>query len=274
MSVLLPVKQLVFRMAPNGLLRLLGKTRPDGHLLLRGPYPDWDSAQRDSTGYDAGVILERALAASLKVHRGEAVHERDTVLLPRIEYSWPLLAGLMWVAAQNRGRLCVVDIGGALGSTFMQNRRFLAQMPELAWHVVEQPHFAAAGRQHLQTNQLLFHDSLERCLSAATPNVAVLSGLLQYLQDPMPMLDTLWKAGVEHLLIDILPVADSPEHAIFVQDVHPDVYPASYPIRIFSRERLRDQLQGYTVVERFDSTDSAAVRYRFEGLILKRVDNG
>ena len=70
-------------------------------------------------------ILDKVLAATLKVKQGQAVFERDSVLFDEIEYSWPLLAGLMWAAASNGGKLNVLDFGGALGSSYYQNRKFL-----------------------------------------------------------------------------------------------------------------------------------------------------
>ena len=79
---------------------------------LIGDYSSWNEAVAASTGYDAELILEKTKTALLKVKNGEAIYERDSVLFNEIQYTWPLLAGLMWVAAQSRRRLNVLDFGG------------------------------------------------------------------------------------------------------------------------------------------------------------------
>ena len=70
-----------------------------------GNYTSWAEAQKVSTGYDSQAILEKVKDALLKVKNGEAVYERDSVIFDEIQYSWPLLAGLMWIAAQSGGEL-------------------------------------------------------------------------------------------------------------------------------------------------------------------------
>jgi putative methyltransferase (TIGR04325 family) len=71
-----------------------------------------------STGYDSEIILEKTRDALLKVKNGEAAYERDSVLFDEIQYAWPLLTSLMWVAAQAKGILNVLDFGGSLGTTY------------------------------------------------------------------------------------------------------------------------------------------------------------
>src|SRR4051794_32795642 len=78
-----------------------------------GDYPSWSAARAASSGYDDGGVLERVKTAALAVKEGRAVYERDSVLFDEVQYSWPLLAGLMWIAARSRGRLEVLDFGGA-----------------------------------------------------------------------------------------------------------------------------------------------------------------
>ena len=69
-----------------------------GAIRFRGDYPTWEAALRECGGYDDGDILERVTRASLAVKEGRSAYERDSVLFDRIEYSWPVLAGLLWAA--------------------------------------------------------------------------------------------------------------------------------------------------------------------------------
>jgi putative methyltransferase (TIGR04325 family) len=84
---------------------------------FEGSYNTWQEADAHCNGYDNMDILEKVLFATLKVKNGEAVYERDSVIFDQIEYSWPVLTGLMWAAAQNSGCLKVLDFGGSLGSS-------------------------------------------------------------------------------------------------------------------------------------------------------------
>ena len=74
-----------------------------------GDYLTWNEAYNQSLGYDQSNILEKVKGATLKVKKGEAIYERDSVLFNSVEYSWPLLSALMWVAAKNKGRINVVS---------------------------------------------------------------------------------------------------------------------------------------------------------------------
>ena len=110
-----------------------------------GDYTDWQTALQKGTGYNATNILELVKEATLKVKNGEAVYERDAVLFDTIEYSWPLLSGLMLAAAKNKGSLNVVDFGGSLGSSYFQNRFYLRELESVSWNVIEQPAFVDCG---------------------------------------------------------------------------------------------------------------------------------
>jgi len=68
---------------------------------ITGNYSTWEEAVAASTGYDAKQILEKTKNALLKVKKGEAVYERDSILFNCIHYAYPLLAGLMWGAARS-----------------------------------------------------------------------------------------------------------------------------------------------------------------------------
>ena len=81
----------------------------------KGNYKTWQAALDNSSGYDSDLILQKVKDATLKVKKGEAVYERDSVLFDEIEYSWPLLSGLMLAAAKRNGELNVLDFGGSLG---------------------------------------------------------------------------------------------------------------------------------------------------------------
>ena len=89
-----------------------------------GEYNSWNDALVNCKGYDDEDILKRVLLSAKKVKSGEMVYERDSILFDRIEYSWEVLAGMLWVASRISRRLCILDIGGSLGTTYFQNNKF------------------------------------------------------------------------------------------------------------------------------------------------------
>src|SRR5687768_8069562 len=107
MSIKTRITALAKDLLPPVVVRTL-RTQGSRGIYFSGPYPTWAQATAASKGYDQPEILEKVRSAALKVKRGEAVYERDSVLFDCIEYSWPLLAGLMWAAARGGGRLKVL----------------------------------------------------------------------------------------------------------------------------------------------------------------------
>ena len=218
------------------LRNLLGK-KTEG-LKFYGPYPSWLDAKKSSTGYNAENILDKVLDATLKVKSGEAVYERDSVLFDEVQYSWPITAGLMYAAVRGKGHLSVLDFGGALGSSYFQNREFLVGLKSVFWSVVEQHHFFDVGRQFIQDERLVFYSTIKECVKKEKPNVVLLSSVLQYLNNPYKILDELINISAELILIDRTSFYDELEDIVGVQKVPGNIYNASYPFWVFSKSRV------------------------------------
>jgi putative methyltransferase (TIGR04325 family) len=246
-------------------------------LHLSGDYQSWDEALAASTGYSSELILEKTKVALLKVKQGDAAYERDSVLFDEIQYAWPLLAGLMWVAAQSNGKLNVVDFGGSLGSTYFQNRRFLQSLPFVRWNIVEQEHYVKAGGEYFEDDHLRFYERVNDCFSQTSPNLAVLSGVLQYMRKPFDVLEELLNPPINYVILDRTPISEYTIDRLCVQKVPPSIYPASYPTWIFSRDRFLSFLKSkpYKVVASFKTPDklSGPVPFTFEGMIMTRASD-
>jgi putative methyltransferase (TIGR04325 family) len=248
-----------------------------GGIRFEGNYPTWEAAAAQCTGYDAAPILAKVLDATLKVKGGSAAYERDSVLFDEIEYTWPVTAALMWAAAQSGGRLDVLDFGGALGSSYFQNRAFLANLPQLRWSVVEQTHYVVAGREHIQDETLRFYSTIDDCLTENNPNVVLLSSVLQYCSEIGQIINDIYKSCATTLIIDRTPFNSEPTEEICVQIVPDSIYKASYPMRVFSIGEFLDSLVGWQVVAKIVSpegslTTNAGLDICFQGFILKRKD--
>jgi putative methyltransferase (TIGR04325 family) len=242
---------------------------------LFGNYRSWDEAMAASTGYDSEVILEKTKTSLLKVKNGEAVYERDSVIFDEIQYAWPLLAGLMWVAAQLGGRLNVLDFGGSLGSTYFQNCGFLRRIPEIRWNIVEQSGHVEIGKTWFEDDHLKFYSQIDDCLAETKPNVVLLSSVMQYLEHPYDVLRKLLQLTCDHLIVDRTPFWDGLTDMLCVQHVPPEIYPASYPSWIFSTQRFRSLLnEAWEIVTEFDNPDRLVgpVTFAYRGMIAIKRD--
>lgn len=257
---------------PPVLLKKLRNIRSNG-ITFSGSYNSWDAAATLCSGYDEDNIIEKVLESALKVKNDEAVYERDSVIFDKIQYSWPVLSALMWVAAQNGGRLNVLDFGGALGGSYFENRVFLNSLQNVSWSVVEQEHFVEAGKTYFQNDRLNFYKTIEDCMSDNLPNIILLSSVLQYISDPGEIIGILKSIGSDVIVIDRTIVNYTNGNRIYVQHVPKSIYSASYPCYSLSESWLFNQIgNNYELSAEFSSLNFSAlihINSVFKGYIFK-----
>ncbi len=236
------------------------------------PCASWEEAQRRSTGYDFDGILEKVRASLLKVKNGEAIYERDSVLFDEVQYSWPLLAGLLWVASRKDNRLNLLDFGGSLGSTYFQTRKFISHLKETRWNIVEQKKFVEYGKRDFEIDSLKFFYDLDACFQEQRPDTILFSGVIQYLQDPYGMIEKAKSLGFEFVLFDRTPFLENGGDRITIQKVPDRIFPASYPCWFLDLRRFLDAMgDRYELIADFESFDKADVRDSvFKGFIFMR----
>jgi putative methyltransferase (TIGR04325 family) len=227
-------------------------------ITFAGDYSSWAEAERASVGYDSPIILERTFASLLKIKRGEAAYERDSVLFDTPQYTFPVLVALLRAALAGHGRLSVADVGGSLGSSYFQCRDLLRAADLVEWSVIEQPAYVRRGREHFEDLELRFYDTVEECLAQRQPGVLLLSGVLQYLADPYDSLQRLLAHQLPHVIIDRTAFLASGRDRLTVQSVPDSIYPASYPAWFLSERRVLDGLRagGYSVAYDFPALDN------------------
>jgi putative methyltransferase (TIGR04325 family) len=236
-----------------------------------GDYPSWDAAYALCTDYRP-EFEDQVRLATLAVMRGLAEHTRDGVLFPAIQYSWPLLAGLLYCAALAGGPLDVLDFGGSLGATYLQNRRFLDRLPTVTWHIVERAGNVAFARENIRHDRLRFYDSVDECLRAATPSVLLLSCVLQSLPEPYVFLRAMGAKPFKHILIDRLPLHGEARDRLTIFRPLPAIVACmSRPWWFFDEQRILAVLgEAFDVVERFDGFESADIPSRYVGYVCSR----
>jgi putative methyltransferase (TIGR04325 family) len=243
-----------------------------GSIEFSGDYKSWQEAAEHSTGYDSREILEKVRQGALKVKRGEAAFERDSVAFEAPEYRWPLLASLLDSYIRSRGhRLHVLDFGGSLGSVYFQHRRFLDSVPDLHWSVVEQPHYVRCGRSEFQDEHLSFFESIQEALTRGPVDVALFSGVLQYLENPYEKLEEIGAARIPIVLIDRTAFTSLARDRLAVQNVPASIYSASYPHWLFSERKFQAFVENleYGLVAEFADDERLATDALYKGLYYR-----
>lgn len=238
-----------------------------------GDYPDWHSAQAKCSGYDTAIILEKVKEATLKVKFGEAAHERDSVVFDKIEYSFPLLSALMFVSLRNSARLSVLDFGGSLGSSYFQNRKFLAAVQKLHWTVVEQASFVKTGVKFIQDDVLDFQLTMQDALAQRPYDLFVISCALQYMQKPYELIDEICSQNIPFLIVDNTPFNYVNRDRITIQKVPPAIYTASYPCWFLDYSSvLKRFATTYQIIAEFTNDTSIELDGRkvpYQGFLLE-----
>ncbi|OGI27878.1 MAG: hypothetical protein A2287_09750 [Candidatus Melainabacteria bacterium RIFOXYA12_FULL_32_12] len=219
-----------------------------------GNYNSWKDAKKLCTGYEDNKILEKVKESVLKVKNGEAIFERDSFILDKIQYSFPVLAGLLKAAVENDNKLSVLDFGGSLGSHYFQNRQFLAGLKELKWNVVEQQNFVKTGREYIQDDELKFYYDVDNCIKEQNPNLILISGVIQYLENPYIMLENIISKNVQYIFLDRTTFCKEIKDLLTVQKIHPSIYEASYPAWFLDEEKFLSYFTDrYNLITDFDA---------------------
>lgn len=268
------IKSFAKEWLPPVVQRTIRTLRGEG-IRFEGEFASWEDAAARSTGYEATNILSKVLDATLKVKSGEAAFERDSILFDEVEYSWPVTAGLMWVAACCGGRLNVLDFGGALGSSYFQNKNLLDALSDVRWNIVEQSHYVQSGMIHIQDDRLRFYESIEQCLKYNKPNIILFSSVLQYLPNPYSILKEISKCGAFALIIDRTPFANHTKGMLVIQQVPEKIYSASYPMWIFPWSQFIQQIEdkwemiSTSLNNEGQVKTSLGFKFGFHGILLK-----
>ncbi|KKP37070.1 MAG: hypothetical protein UR23_C0008G0003 [Candidatus Roizmanbacteria bacterium GW2011_GWA2_32_13] len=259
------MKNLLKNILPPILAKLIQKKPKYGFF---GNYKTWQEAQADSIGYDSSVILEKVKNSLLKVKNGEVAYERDSVLFGKVEYSWPVLAGLLWTASQKENTLKVLDFGGSLGSSYFQNLNFFKHLKNIRWNIVEQNNFVKCGKEFFEDDNLKFYPSIEDCLFANEIDVLLASSSIQYLEDPYSFLHKIIDSNFEYIIIDRTPFLKN-EDRITIQKVNPKIYNAVYPAWLLNENKFIKIIEGR--YERIADWESYFGTIKLKGFILKKI---
>ena len=246
----------------------------------RSPYEEssleWSNLFDSLIGYSNPTILNKVKESSKKVIDGFYAYERDSVLFSKLEYSWTELACLLIITARRKENLNVLDFGGSLGSMYFQNKAVLDKIKNVRWSIVEQNDYVLAGKELIKDGTINFYYSIKECLQAEKPNVAMFSSTLQYLRNPVDVVKEINSSNIEYVYINKTPISNSTENMSVIQHVPKSIYDASYPMKIFSKEKFINELwDKWEVILNYRNPEGKCVttlgnKFMWESFLLKK----
>lgn len=214
-----------------------------------GDYDNWEAAYNDCEGYESENILNTVSSAINKVIEGEAAWERDGYLFYEPKYVYCLCAAILRCAVQNENKgVRILDIGGALGSTYFQNRHYLADVKNIEYVVAEQDNFADYGHQNLENEVLKFIRSTDHWEKQKRFDIVLLSGSLQCIEQYEEIISKINRAKPRYVIIDRIMVSSRMR---ICREIVPEwIYRSSYPIRVFSEKQIENFFKSnYVMIE-------------------------
>jgi putative methyltransferase (TIGR04325 family) len=245
------------------------------HIRWEGDFGSWAEARERSTGYDAPAIVARVAGALQEVKAGRALFERDGVAFISPAPVWPALDWVFRRAGIRHGSLRLLDFGGSLGSLYFQYRTVWDELPDVRWRVVEQPLFVETGRREFGDGRLSFFETVELAEAAGASDVLLLSGVIQCMEDPHALIESLLAKDFECIILDRTPLITRGRDRLTVQHVPATLGCASYPCWHFDRNKLLAHfLRRYICAVEYLGTDGVLGEATYRGFIFTRRDSG
>ena len=234
-------------------------------LFLTGPFETYDEAAFKSFGYEHFAILEKVYQATLNVLEGRSSYERDGTAFP----CRPLddnLRRLLITYLQDDDIL--VDFGGGLGGTFINNRDLFSDANEFI--VIEQPSFSEVGEKLARSYNLNFKFISDINCLVSKPNIIIFSSVLQYIPNAQQVLLKAFELQPRLILIDRTAFVSTQDAEQWWIQSEPNYYsiPISYPIRPLRAAAIVSMLSDYCIVEEWTNSFDPEVP-QHSGILLK-----
>ncbi len=138
-------------------------------------------------------------------------------------------------------RLNVLDFGGALGTTYRQNKKFLDLIRiEKKWAIIDQKKFIEIGKSEFENDSLCFFEKISDINHEI--DVTLFGSSLCYLEKPYETLKDIIELNSKYIIINRTPFTSSFDEFISIQHVPKNIYNASYPFWTLSKPKLINYL--------------------------------
>lgn len=203
-----------------------------------GDYGSWGSARDECKGYDDSVIIDKVINSTRKVLDGDAVWERDSYLFYEPKYVYSICAAILRCAVQKKDQsVRILDIGGALGSTYFQNRVYLEDV-KLEYVIAEQDSFVKYGKSNLENDILKFISSTENYTDYGKFDIILMSASLQYISYFQEIVSKIVSARPHYIILDRILVGGRTR--ICIEEVPKEIYKSSYPVMIYTENEIME----------------------------------
>jgi putative methyltransferase (TIGR04325 family) len=106
-------------------------------------------------------------------------------------------------------------------------------------------------------------------------NVCLLSGVLQYLEQPFEIFNDIYNSKIEYVIIDRTSFVKNEDDILTIQNVYKEIYEAKYPSWFFSLDKFHNYInERYSIIYQWDAFDNYTLRKRNVkalGYLLKKI---
>ncbi len=241
-------------------------------ITYHGPFDNWISAQKKSKGYNDSKILSKVKKNTLIAKNNIYFFERDGSLLKKNTISINRLHLILDLMNKKKRKLNIIDFGGSLASMYFKIKNIIDLKNKNKWNIVEQKIFAKEGNKTFKNQNLFFFDNINK-IKDKKIDLIILSGTLQYVEQPKHVLKKILNRKPEIILIERTPVSiNKKQNDIFVQQREDYSYPSWH----FSENFIKNffKINNYDLVDKFSSEFDHNLfvknqEIRFENYIFK-----
>ena len=119
--------------------------------------------------------------------------------------------------------------------------------------IVEQENFVKCGNNYFANNELKFYPSIKDATSQNTPDLVILSSVIQYIELPEDLIKNILNYKPMYILIDRTPNTNITNNIITIQKVPKNIYHVSYPCWIFSKNSFLKMFTDYSLISEFNT---------------------
>ena len=240
------------------------RLRPDQkYIAYVGPFETWELAVESSDGYDSPYVLKKVREGVLRVLQKERAYERDGTAFVSMPRKYTLRSQ---IKALLRRDSVIVDFGGGLGGTFVNNRDLFSLDWDGSYYVVEQIGFCKTGCEISAKYNLPIRFVENISQITLSPDIFIFSGVLSHISDWHKVVSDALKLKPRFVIVDRQRLTNG-ETQIYVQE-NGSYYEgkANYPSRVINKVEFMAVFSEYKVVEEWQSDFDPA---GFQGFLLQ-----
>ena len=178
-------------------------------------------------------------------------------------YNYPMISALLLSMSRCREMkkrsADILDFGGSLGVSWFRNRNLLKEFCG-RYCVVEQKCVVDLGK--INVPEIEFFCTVDECLSqGVSRDICIFSSVLQYLDDPIAIIEKITEAGFDNIIVDrALFASDKVSPRIAIQ--YNNDGKGQYPINIMMRDKILSVIlnKGYELIAEWPSFDVMPVK--------------